>query len=79
MLHQGAIPSERVIANALVEERWRNPEVPYCGRVAGKQEICISEATECSRKASRDGFRAPRKSDAAWANLHIHLHTFAVA
>jgi hypothetical protein len=25
-----------MIANALIEERWRSPEVPYFGRVAGQ-------------------------------------------
>ena len=62
MLHQGAIPSERIIANALIEERWRNPEVPYRGRVAGKQEICTSEATERSRKASPGRFQSHREN-----------------
>jgi len=32
--------SSRRIADALIEERWRSPEVPYFGRVAGKQDIC---------------------------------------
>ena len=67
MLHQGAIPSERVIANALVEERWRNPEVPSCGRVAGKQDICTVETRECSRKASPGRFQGQRENlKASW-------------
>ena len=67
MLLQGAILSERIIANALIEERWRNPEVPSCGRVAGKQDICTVEARECSGKASPGRFQGHRENlRASW-------------
>ena len=67
MFHQGAILSERIIANALIEERWRNPEVPSCGRVAGKQDIRTVEARECTRKASPGRFQGQRENlKASW-------------
>jgi len=67
MLHQGAILSERIIANALIEERWRNPEVPSCGRVAGEQDISAVEARECTRKASPGRFQGQRENlKASW-------------
>jgi hypothetical protein len=50
------------IANALIEERWRSPEVPYFGRVAGKQDICTAEAAERSRKAPPGRFQAHREN-----------------
>ena len=56
MLLQGAILSERIIANALIEGRWRYPEVSSCGRVSAKQDICTVEARECSGKASPGRF-----------------------
>jgi hypothetical protein len=52
---------ERIIANALVEVLWRSPEVPYCGHVARKREICTAEATERSRKASPGRFQGQRE------------------
>jgi hypothetical protein len=53
---------ERIIANAVIEERWRSPEVPYCGRIAGKQDICTAEAPERSRKASPGRFQGHREN-----------------
>lgn len=70
---------------ALIEERWRSPEVPYFGRVAGKQDICTAEAAERSRKAPPGRFQGhrenptlPRQSPKKPEDLHIHLHIFTV-
>jgi hypothetical protein len=67
----------REIANALIEERWRSPEVPYFGRVAGKQDICTAEAAERSRKAPPGRFQGHRENPTLPGQTYTFTCTFS--
>jgi hypothetical protein len=52
---------ECIIANALIEEWWRSPEVPYFGGVAGNRIFAPLRQQSVPEKPRRDGFRATAK------------------
>jgi hypothetical protein len=80
MLHQGAIPSERIIANALIEERWRKSRGSVLRARCRKAGYLHRRDKRVLPKSLARTVSGPtRKSEGVVADLHIHLHTSPVS